>query len=106
MSDHINAWATFEPPNGWSSFDQHEELSDAIWSGLTEKDGEWNYMNFQTGSSIWESCRDGSAILMWYEPQSIRLTELKVSPGVASVYMAPIIQSFGLAPQPDQPSYK
>jgi hypothetical protein len=93
----MSEWFTFEPEFGWEAFDKYQELSDAIWDGLSESGGQWHYMNLTAGSSIWESRKDSSQIIMWYETEGLhRLVELKVSNGVASAYMEPIVKIFRL----------
>jgi len=88
----------FPAHGGWEAFDQHAELSAAIWDGgLSEAEGLWHYMNFCAGSSIWESNVDGSAIVMEYANAGHgTLTELSATPGVAADYLRPIAERFGL----------
>jgi hypothetical protein len=93
----MNDWIELTPKEGWSGFALSKALSDAIWSGLSEAEGQWHYMNLTANSSIWESCRDGSAISMWYAArEGERLEELQVSRGQAFDYLLPIADRFGL----------
>jgi len=95
----MSEWGiAFEPECGWRAFDKHQELSDAIWEGLTHEP--WLYMNFTFESSIWESRTDGSTIVLWYEHGTERVEELKISGGLASTYMEPIVKKFVLVPRP------
>jgi hypothetical protein len=90
---------TFEmvPMDGWKEFRSADLLSEIIWSGLSEADGKWKYINLTSGSSVWESQTDGSFISMFYlDRGNGPLIELIVSVGVASTYIAPIAKSFGL----------
>jgi len=97
----MSGWVEWIPEGGWEAFDRNQELVAAIWQGLTEKDGQWHYMNVTAQSSVWESCQDGSAIAMWHEPGAAqRLVELKVSAGVASDYIAPVASAFRLVQRP------
>lgn len=93
----MSVWIEILPEGGWRSFERSEALLDAVWSGLSEDGGKWHCMNLAAGSSIWESCEDGSALSMWYDvADGGRLLELKVSQGVAWAYLLPIALTFGL----------
>ena len=93
----MSGWIELLPEGGWHSFERSGELSDAVWSGLSEDGGKWRYMNLAAGSSIWESCEDGSALSMWYDvADGERMLELKVSQGRASTFLLPIALTFGL----------
>lgn len=99
----MSNWVAFEPACGWRAFERHQELLRAIWEGLSESEGQWHYMNLCAESSIWESCKDGSSIEMWHESTGEqKLVELKVSSGMASAYMEPIVKTFQLVSSPCQ----
>jgi len=101
----VTAWVEWAPEGGWEVFDQSQELVEAIWQGLTEEAGQWHYMNITAQSSVWESCIDGSAIVMWHESGGVqRLMELKVSAGAASNHMVPVVSAFRLVPSPEAPA--
>ena len=90
----MTATLEIKPSTSWADFAEADELSQLIWDGLSEAEGEWHYMNFTTDTSIWESTRDGSSIIMFY--QDDRLQELLATPGLAYDYLIPFIQRFRL----------
>lgn len=91
------------PPGGWDDFPEREALSERIWDGLSEAEGQWKYINAVSGLSIWESQADGSHIVMAYRDGHGSLVELIVSEGVAASHVAPIAQAFGLVRAKEQP---
>lgn len=99
----MNEWIEIQPKEGWASFTRAEELSDALWKGVSEHEGKWHYTNLFAGNSVWESSSDGSAIWMCYadgadgNPGNGSLIELKINAGAAVEYAAPILRRFGLA---------
>ena len=101
MPSHVGDVIEFTPLGGWNGFSLHEQLSNSIWCGLSEADGRWAYVNLTSGSSIWECQIDGSFISMFYlDDGNGPLVELLVFPGIASAYMQPIAESFGLLATP------
>lgn len=99
----MNEWIEIKPEEGWASFARAGELSDALWEGASECEGEWHYINLFAGNSVWESSSDGSAIWLCYadgtdgKPGSDSLIELRINAGAAAAYAAPILRKFGLA---------
>lgn len=97
MSSDATNWKSYVPRNGWEHFHQHDLLSEAIQDGLSEANGEWHYMNPTAIFSVWESCKDGSAITMsWVDAKGTQFVELAVHCGRAEKYLEPIIARFDL----------
>lgn len=95
--DHLYA-----PDTDWADFAEHRALLDAIWAGLSESSGQWHYLNPTARHSIWESCEDGSCLVMTYDADDgERLEELRAEAGLASSYLDPIAARFGLLRQFD-----
>lgn len=90
-------WTQWTPGPGWAGFDAHRALSDAIWSGLSEADGVWQYMNFSQDHSIWEHRADGSEIVIQYRGE--RIDSLHSSAGEAQGYLRAALVPFGLIAQ-------
>lgn len=97
-ADDANAWTQWTPPTGWDGFGAHQALSDAIWSGLSEADGAWHYLNPAGELSIWEYSADGSAIVIDYRGD--RIVALQTRRGGAERYLLAIAAAFGLIAQP------
>ena len=79
---------------GWADITEADLLSQLIWSGLSEADGEWHYMNFTSDMSIWESSHDASTITILYKDD--HLVQLLVTPGIAYDYLLPSYKNFSL----------
>jgi hypothetical protein len=92
----VNEWQHFEPIGGWASFTESEALTKALWAEFPRVD--WHYLNFVTGSSIWESRQDASAVVVHYERED--LVEFVVQLGKASDAVGPIIARFKLVAVP------
>ena len=92
----MKTWQHFEPFGGWTSFTESNDLTEALWAWLPRDD--WHYLNCTLGSSIWESRRDASAVVVHYEGE--RLVEFVVETGAASDAVRPIISRFQLVAVP------
>lgn len=95
----MNEWQHFEPVGGWVSFTESEAMTEALWAKFPSVD--WHYLNFVTGSSIWQSKRDASAVVVHYEREC--LVEFVVQVGIASEAVGPILARFQLVAVPEVP---
>lgn len=94
-AEHASTQARhWTPPRGWDDFDAHPALSEAIWSGVSEADGVWHYLNPTSEFSIWEYCADGSAIEAEYRGE--RIVALRTAGGGAERYLLEVAAAFGL----------
>ncbi|MGH8082863.1 MAG: hypothetical protein ACREP7_19955 [Lysobacter sp.] len=89
-------WTDWAPAQGWDRFDAHEALSQALWSEVTEADGEWHHMSFDP-LSIWEYNADGSAFVIEYRGD--RIVGLQTQAGEAERYFLKKVAPFGLVVQ-------
>lgn len=86
----------FEPTCGWAAFAEIGALTEALWTGLPALD--WHYLNFVSGSSIWESRKDASVVAAFFEGE--KMVSLGVEQGAAMQAMVPIVSRFHLRVQP------
>lgn len=83
------------PACGWASFDQSAQLTEAIWSLAMATD--WHYLNLTTCSSVWESRRDATTLIVHYDADH-RVVQMTAEVGHASDLAALLTERFGLAP--------
>jgi hypothetical protein len=90
----MSEWTEFVPVGGWQSFAGSEALTDALWNGLPAD--KWDYLNFVSSSSIWESRQDGSMVSVDYEGD--RIVHFAAKGGMAGDFVGPLTAEFGLVP--------
>lgn len=83
------------PVGGWANFGRSAELTEALWA--LGSDGQWHYLNFVAGSSVWESRRDASTMGVFHDGAD-RVVELWADAGHASESIAPLVAQFELVP--------
>ncbi|MGO1073718.1 hypothetical protein [Lysobacter sp. CA199] len=87
------------PPGGWADFVANQSLSNAIWDGVSELDGDWHYLNPGGGLSVWEWCADGSWIVIEYREDRIVALETDRD-SEAERYFLPVAAVFELIAEP------
>lgn len=90
-----------EPVGGWASFGGSAEVTDALWA--LASGGQWHYLNLYAGSSIWESRRDASTVVLHYDRDG-RIVHLTAEAGHAAELVAPLVARFGLIPAAGEPA--
>ncbi len=88
----MNITFKYCPTGGWHTFSESAALTEALWERL-DLSG-WHYMNFTSDSSIWESKKDGSVLIVTYLQSKI--VELLAETGQSEQTFDPIAVEFGL----------
>ena len=85
-------WILIAPKCGWKDLSDASVISKILWENLHEKD--WYYVNLASNSSLWESKKDASMILIHYDKTQI--IEFLVQVRIAENVVTSILANFNL----------